>query len=68
MDSSTNDRLKLIEAELKLREAETAVLRNDLSSLKRQVVRLIIIQNEMQYDQKMGSRYRLRTGEGNSEG
>jgi predicted AlkP superfamily phosphohydrolase/phosphomutase len=67
MDSTINDRLKLLEAESKLREAETAVLRNDLYSLKRQVVKLIVMVNEMNYEQKMGSRVRLRTGDGNPE-
>ena len=55
--------MRVLEAKSELLEAQVAVLRNDLSSLKRQVVRLIVIQNEMQYDQKMGSRVRLRTGD-----
>ena len=67
MDSNIKDSQRVLEAKCELLEAQTAVLRNDLSSLKRQVVRLIVIQNEMQYDQKMGDRFRQRVGDGDSE-
>jgi len=67
MDSNTQDSMRVLEAKSELLEAQVAVLRNDLSSLKRQVVRLIVIQNEMQYDQKMGSSVRLRTRDGDAE-
>ena len=67
MDSNTQDSMRVLEAKSELLEAQVAVLRNDLSSLKRQVVKLIVIQNEMQYDQKMGNRVRLRTRDGDIE-
>jgi hypothetical protein len=67
MDSNTQDSMRVLEAKCELLEAQVAVLRNDLSSLKRQVVRLIVIQNEMQYEQKMGDGIRLRTGNRNSK-
>ena len=67
MDSNTPDSMRVLEAKSELLEAQVAVLRNDLSSLKRQVVRLIVIQNEMQYDQKMGKPVGYRTGDGDAE-
>lgn len=63
MDSNTQDSMRVLEAKSELLEAQVAVLRNDLSSLKRQVVKLIVIQNEMQYDQKMGKPVGYRTGD-----
>ena len=65
MDSNTNE---LYEAKFNKLEAQMAVLRKDLSSLRKQVVKLIIIQNEMQYEQKMGNGIRLRAGGRDTEG
>jgi hypothetical protein len=67
MDSNTQDSMRVLEAKSELLEAQVAVLRNDLSSLKRQVVRLIVIQNEIQYDQKMGKPVGYRTGDRSPE-
>jgi hypothetical protein len=67
MDSNTQDSMRVLEAKSELLEAQVAVLRNDLSSLKRQVVKLIVIQNEIQYDQKMGKPVGYRTGDRSPE-
>lgn len=67
MDSNIQDSMRVLEAKSELLEAQVAVLRNDLSSLKRQVVKLIVIQNEIQYDQKMGKPVGYRTGDRSPE-
>jgi len=54
MDSNTPDSMRVLEAKSELLEAQVAVLRRDLSSLRKQVVRLIIIQNEIQNAQRVG--------------
>jgi len=50
MDSNTSDRLSIIEAKLDLQEAQMAVVRKDLSSLRQQLVRLIVMYNELDYE------------------
>lgn len=50
MDSNTSDRLSIIEAKLDLHEAQMAVVRKDLSSLRQQLVRLIVMYNELDYE------------------
>lgn len=50
MDSNTNDRMSIIEAKLDLHEAQMAVVRKDLSSLRQQLVRLIVMYNELDYE------------------
>ena len=67
MDSNTKDSLRVLEAKSELYEAQIAILRKDLSSLKRQVVRLIVIQNEIQNEARMGRSVGHRTGNGNIE-
>jgi len=60
--------MRVLEAKSELLEAQVAVLRNDLSSLKRQVVRLIIMYNELNYEyQKLGSPIEYGTRERNTE-
>ena len=67
MDSNIKDSLRVLEAKSELNEAKLAVLLKDLSSLKRQVVRLIIIQNDIQNDARMGNTIGHRTRDRNIE-
>lgn len=60
MDSNTQDSMRVLEAKSELLEAQVAVLRNDLSSLKRQIIKLIVIVNDANHEKSkqpaMGNR------------
>jgi len=55
MDSNTQDSMRVLEAKSELLEAQVAVLRNDLSSLKRQIIKLIVLVNDANYEKSKQS-------------
>jgi ABC-type phosphate transport system auxiliary subunit len=50
MDSNIQDSMRVLEAKSERLDAQMGVIRRDLSSLRQQLVRLIVMCNDMNYE------------------